>query len=70
MSVRYELLVDAVPSSMLQAALEGFEMTFVEGSGLRLVGSVADQAALYGALHRLQDLQVEIIELRRVDSGV
>jgi hypothetical protein len=66
-AVRYEIVVAADPSPFLGVALEDFEMTSTEAGRLRLVGTVADQAALHGALHRLQDLQVEILEVRRVD---
>jgi hypothetical protein len=68
-SVRYEIVVAAEPSPFLGVALEDFEMTSTDTGCLRLVGTLADQAALHGALHRLQDLQVEILEVRPIDLG-
>jgi hypothetical protein len=66
---RYELLIDGPPNSMLEAAFVGFEITDDRHGRVRMVGTLADQAALHGALHRLHDLQLEILELRRVDTG-
>lgn len=67
MSVRYEILVTGTPSPLLDVALEGFTITPADRGCLLLVGTLTDQAALHGALHRLQDLQLDILEVRRLD---
>jgi hypothetical protein len=63
---RYEIVVDGVVGPVLMTALEGFEACPAGPGRSRLIGDVFDQAALHGVLHRLRDLHVEIIELRRV----
>lgn len=52
---------------MLLAALEGFTVQPGPSGAASMVGSVADQAALHAALHRIHDLHAEIIEVRRLD---
>jgi hypothetical protein len=66
MSTRYEIVVAGAPGPMLLAALDGFEVAPGPAGCVRLVGSLPDQAALQGALHRLYDLHVELMEVRRV----
>lgn len=52
---------------MLLAALDGFTLQPAPSGSARMVGSVADQAALHAALHRIHDLHAEILEVRRLD---
>ena len=52
---------------MLLAALDGFTVQPGPSGSVSLVGSVADQAALHAALHRIHDLHAEILEVRRLD---
>ena len=68
MPTRYEIIVAGAPSPILCVAMEGFEIKPVERGRLLMTGTLADQAALHGVLHRLQDLQVEIIQVRRLDD--
>jgi hypothetical protein len=65
---RYEIIVDGTVGSVVVSALEGFELRSTPAGRSRLVGDVIDQAALHGALHQLQDLQVEIVDVHRVDD--
>ena len=66
MSTAYEIRVAAAPSPLLVAALGDFELRSAPPGQTCLVGTVADEAALHGALHRLQDLHVELLEVRRL----
>lgn len=65
---RYEITVEGAVGPVVAAALEGFEVAPAPAGQSRLVGDVVDQAALQGALHRLHDLQVAIIDVHRVDD--
>jgi hypothetical protein len=65
--VRYEIRVASGPSVLLEQALGDFEVVPAPSGQTRLVGTIADEAALHGALHRLQNLHVAILELRRLD---
>lgn len=40
-----------------------------DGQGTLLTGPVADQAALYGLLHKIRDLGLSLISLRRIEGG-
>jgi hypothetical protein len=48
--------------------LEGLEATVVPAETI-VSGFVADQAALYGVLNRLQGLGLELVEVRRLADG-
>jgi hypothetical protein len=63
---RYEITVEGVAGTVVTNALEGFEIVPGPAGCSRLSGDVVDQAALHGALERLQDLHVEIVEVHRV----
>jgi hypothetical protein len=69
MGTRYEIVVDGTVGPMVTAALDGFEVVSATEGRSRLVGTVVDQAALQGALHRLHDLQVDIVDVHRVDEA-
>jgi sugar lactone lactonase YvrE len=64
----YEIVVAGGHGSMLQSALPEFEVTLVRGGRVHLVGNVIDQAALHAALHRLQDLHLDVLELHRLSD--
>lgn len=64
----YEVRISGlVPPSVLQN-LDDVE---VAGEELRTVvsGHFADQAALYGFLHRLRDLGLDVVEVRQVPTS-
>ncbi len=69
MPARYEIVVAGNPSPVLLAALGSFDLLPAQPGETRLVGTVVDQAALHGTLHRLQDLRVDLIEVRRLDDA-
>ncbi len=66
MSTRYEIVVAGDVGPTVLGALERFELQPSEAGTSRLIGSVPDPAALQGVLHRLTDLRVELIEVRRL----
>jgi hypothetical protein len=61
----YEIRIKGRLSDSLIAAFEGLNAT-VEPVETVLHGPVADQAALYGLLDRIQSLGLELIEVRRL----
>jgi hypothetical protein len=65
---RYELTVASAVGPVVLEALEGFQVAELASGHSRLVGEVPDQAAFHGLLNRLQDLRLEIIEIKRVDG--
>jgi hypothetical protein len=67
-SSRYEIVVAGEAGPMVLAAVDGFAVRPSPSGSVRLVGSVADQAALQGVLHRLDDLHAEILEVRRLSG--
>jgi hypothetical protein len=68
-SSRYEIVVAGEAGPMVLAAVDGFSVTPSPSGSVRLVGFVADQAALQGVLHRLDDLHAEILEVRRLSGA-
>ena len=61
----YEIRVRGRLSDSLVAAFEGLHAS-VEPVETVLHGPVEDQAALYGLLERIQDLGLELVEVRRL----
>ena len=66
MSIRYEIVIAGPAGEMLLGELEGFEVQPSLRDRSRLVGTLPDEAALHGALRRLQDFHVELLEVRRL----
>jgi hypothetical protein len=62
---QYEIRVRGRLSASLLASFDGLTAT-VEPVETILSGPVEDQAALYGVLHRVQALGLELVEVRRV----
>ena len=48
--------------------LEGLSLTHLESGETLLSGPIADQAALHGVLHKLENLGVPLIAVCRVSS--
>ncbi len=61
----YEIDVGVRLRGRSRHAFTGFEVLDGE-AGSRLVGPVADQAALFGVLGRLRDLGIPLVAVRRV----
>jgi hypothetical protein len=62
---RYEIRVRGRLGETLLASFEGFDAE-VEPVETILRGSIADQAALHGILDQIQELGLELVEVRRV----
>ena len=67
MSKRYRLRVGASASPFLAAAFPEFDVEPEDDGRARMVGSLVDDAALHGALQRLQNLQVELLAVTRLE---
>lgn len=67
MPVRYEIQIAGSPGALVSTALPEFEVRPAPPGRTRFVGTLADEAALHGVLHRLQDLHAELLEVRRLD---
>ncbi len=67
MAKRYQLRVGASASPFLAAAFPEFDVQ-PDGAGRScLVGALVDDAALHGALARLLNLQVELLEVTKLE---
>lgn len=67
MPVRYELLIVGPVGPMVTSAFDDLEVHPAPPGQSCLQGTLVDEAALHGVLRRLQDLHVELLEVRRVD---
>jgi hypothetical protein len=65
---RYEIVVAGEVGPVLLQAMPGFRPLPAGGGEARLVGELADQAALGGLVERLLDLQVELLGVQRLDG--
>lgn len=66
---RYAIVVSGTSSPLVRAAFMSFDIEGLGGGRIRLVGTVPDEAALHGVLHRLQDLGLSIVDLHLVGAG-
>ena len=65
--MRYEIVVRGLLSETLLAAFPTLSAE-AHGAETVLVGTLSDQAALYGVLGQIEALGLELIELRRTRS--
>jgi hypothetical protein len=63
---QYEITVRGQLSETLLAAFDGLA-AMPEAAGTVLRGEIADQAALYGVLDRIESLGLELVDVRRAD---
>jgi hypothetical protein len=64
----YEITVRGRLGDRLLAAFDGVTaVSSAEGTVLR--GEIADQAALYGVLERIESLGLELLDVRRVAAA-
>jgi hypothetical protein len=61
----YQIRIGQHLDSDCSAWLAGLVITNLEGGEAVLSGSLADQAALFGVLYYLRDLNIPLIEIRR-----
>jgi hypothetical protein len=64
-----ELVVRGRLSPELVMALDGFDVETNDDGLTRIVGSVADQARLFGILDMLDDLHIEVVSVNPVTPG-
>ncbi|HMR95054.1 MAG TPA: hypothetical protein PKE05_05910 [Microthrixaceae bacterium] len=69
MAAKYELLLTGPATHLVTDLFEPCDELPAPPGRCRLVGGLPDEAALYGALHRLQSLQIGLLELRRLDAS-
>lgn len=69
MAARYELLITSPPGHLITDLFDVCEELPAPPGRYRLVGAVADDAALHAALQRLQSLRIGLLELRRLDAS-
>lgn len=67
MPERYEIVATGTDSVMVRAAFADFDVSTLGDHRVRLVGELNDQASLHGALHRLQNLGLEILDVHRLE---
>ena len=63
----YEFVVNGECGSAVRAVFDDLVVTVQDGC-TTLRGDLADQAAVYGVLLRVQDLGLELVALRRLDA--
>jgi len=65
----YEIQLKGRLDQHWSAALGGMDLSYDDQDNTLLRGPLADQAALYGVLHRVRDLGVPLLALRIVASN-
>jgi len=68
MAELYQIRVKGHLDERWSSWLEGLSMTHLENGETLLSGPLADQAALHGVLHKLENLGVPLIAVYRVSS--
>jgi len=67
---RYQIRVRGVLDPHWSVWFDGMTITYHADGDTLLVGPLADQAALYGVLHRIRDLGLMLLALARLpDQG-
>jgi hypothetical protein len=64
--VRVEFLIDGTVSDTILAAFPELEVTRGPAGGSALYGTIVDDAHLYGLLERFGELDVTVVEFRRL----
>ena len=68
MPSHYELTIKGRPGELLHAAFDDVVVT--SGPGVTVLSAELDQAALHGLLARIEDLGLELLDMRLVtDAG-
>jgi hypothetical protein len=66
--VQYEITVNGHLGTRWAAWFDGLAITNESDGTAVLRGSIVDQAALHGLLHKLRDVGIPLISLRQVPS--
>jgi hypothetical protein len=64
----YEIRVAGSLEPRWSEWFDGFAITLVGENETLLVGPVVDQAALHGVLHKIRDLGLPLLAVRRLDQ--
>lgn len=67
--MQYEIRVKGHFGTRWAAWFDGLSMTSEDDGTTVLRGSVVDQAALHGLLHKLRDLGIPLISLRHIQAS-
>ena len=65
--MHYEIRVNGVLGSGWSAWFDGLQVTSDEHGQTTIAGPVTDQAALHGLLAKIRDLDLPLLEVRRLD---
>ncbi len=65
----YEILVKGHLDQRWSDWFTGMELTHLENDGTRISGVLPDQAALYGLLEHIRDLNLTLISVNCVDQS-
>ena len=65
-NMKYQIRVEGQLNSHWTQWFEGMTIKY-DGDTTVLTGSVADQSALHGLLHRIRDLNLTLISIRKLD---
>ena len=63
----YEFLIEGHISSQWSEWFDGLSITNLPDGRTLISGRVEDQAALHGLIARIRDVNLELIQLRRID---
>jgi hypothetical protein len=66
-SMQYEIRLKGHLAPRWAAWFDGLTLTHERDGTTRLAGPVADQAALYGLLHKVRDLGLPLLSVTSVD---
>ncbi len=64
----YAIVASGTASPLVRAAFMGFTIEPLDGRRIKMVGTVQDEAALHGVLHRLQDLGLCIVDVHLIEA--
>ena len=67
MPSHYELTVKGQPGELLRAAFE--DVVVSSGPGVTILSADLDQPALHGLLARIEELGLELLDMRLVTDG-
>lgn len=68
--VTYEIRVEGHLSPQWSAWFEGMEISLEAGGVTALTGPVVDQAQLFGIIKSVRDLNLPLVSVRRLTSGL